>query len=58
MTDTPEDEPRTEQEPAAPASEPDEPQPAAEAPVEPAAEAPAEPEAEEAQPEPDARARG
>ena len=53
MTDTPEDEPRTEQEPAAPDSEPGEPQPAAEAPVEPAAEAPAEPEAEEAQPEPE-----
>ena len=56
MTDTPEDEPRTEQEPAAPASEPEESQPAAEAPVEPAAEAPAEPEAQEAEPEPEPEA--
>ncbi len=44
MTDIPEDEPRNEEDPQAPAPDADEPQPAAEAPVEPAAEAPAEPE--------------
>jgi small subunit ribosomal protein S9 len=46
VTETPEDEPRTEEEPAATAPEPEESQPAAEAPTESAAEPPAEPEAE------------
>ncbi len=46
MTETPEDEPRTEEETAAAAPEPEESQPAAEAPAEPEAQPPAEPEAE------------
>ena len=46
MTETPEDEPRTEEDPAAAAPQPEESQPAAEAPPESAAEPPTEPEAE------------
>jgi small subunit ribosomal protein S9 len=46
VTDTPEDEPRPEEAPAAPAPEAEEPQPTAEAPAEPPAEAAAEPPAE------------
>ena len=57
MTETPEDEPRTEEEPAATAPEPEESQPTAEAPAEPVAEPPAEPEAETPA-EPEAEPRG